>query len=756
MNILKVGDYYLLKSIGKGSFGEVFLGKKEGSDEQYAIKRIAINQNIERYLNGELSILMEINHINTLSFIDYRRTNRNLYIITKYYNGGTLSNCLQKYKERNGNGFPEGTVQYLMRQIVEGIKYLHGKNIVHRDIKLDNILVDFESQIDKENLNMVKAIIKIADFGISTHLDPSEPMHSIKGTPSNMDPIILKSFYNIKYFNHWTPISYNEKVDIFSLGIICFEMLTGHNPFNNENSPKELVKKVEEGNYHVPLFLSKESVSFLNGMLQYDFNKRLNAEELSSHPFLTKSEKEFKPINLTMLAHKVDAQGLKINIRLNQTITAVFQEDGQKALINVTSNYFVEKPLPEEEFNNNIEKNDIINKINILNNNINNAANNFINNIVPNYNINNKVSKNYNEYNYNNNNQYGNKGINSNPNNYFINMAKPHYYPENLNYNKNIYNNINPKIINQPAIPGKIPIINNNMISPVQDNKLLYQQNQTKNQALLNMNYQQYQPIKQIKPFKKIIFIPKNAKNTQNKIISNNNQFLPPKINYGDNKAGKIFAAPISNKQNFNPMFKKNEPKIEIPQKFQNRIAHFDRSESKQKIRYYSNPSSYSKFSKAKIKNNNEYILNTERNQQKEKINEPIQVQNDIQEYKVENNVIYGQKNNYINDNRQNYHKENLPHDRYNEKRIYQRKIYPLGKNQNNSCHNIFLGFNREKANIKNNNILNKITKEDIPSNEKILKQKDEEEDEKQYNYNIYDNCNFDLNLYEEVTKCVN
>ena len=149
---------------------------------------------------------------------------------------------------------------------------------------------------------------------------------------------------------------------------------------------------------------------------------------------------------------------------------------------------------------------------------------------------------------------------------------------------------------------------------------------------------------------------------------------------------------------------------------------------------------------KPKIGINNGYILNTDRNHQKEIINVPIK----IQENQVENNYIYNQQNNYINYIRQNYHKENLEH-----KRNYQRIVNPLGKNKNNSNPHLYFAFNKEKANYKNDNILYniKIAEGDIYSGENILKQK--YANEKQFNNNNNDIYNFDINLYEEVVSTV-
>ena len=125
-----------------------------------------------------------------------------------------------------------------MKQIVSALNYLHLNKIIHRDLKLDNILVNFPSANDKNSLNMMNATVKIIDFGFATKLN--KPLtYTALGTPTNMDPVILE---NIK--TGIPNAGYNEKVDIWSLGTICYEMLVGHIPFSGK-SFDELFQRVK-------------------------------------------------------------------------------------------------------------------------------------------------------------------------------------------------------------------------------------------------------------------------------------------------------------------------------------------------------------------------------------------------------------------------------------------------------------------------------------------------------------------------------
>ena len=347
-----IDEFCLTKFLGKGEFGEVYLTNHKNTNKQYATKKIprekAESPLLHKYIMNEINILRTINHKNIIHLETVRKTINNYYIIMEYCNGGDLSTCLRKYMLNYGRAFSEETVQYLMRQIVEAIKYLHGKRIIHRNIKLDNILVNFENEIDEVNLNLLKCQIELIDFGLATYLNDSNVAYTALGTPIYMDPIILKKFnYILKYKFNDKSICYNEKADIYSLGTVCYEMIIGRKVFDGVDT-YDIEKKIDEGNYHLPTNLSEEVVSFLNGMLQYDEKMRLSADELSRHIFLTKNVKDFKKLNLHKISHKIDNQGLNMNIKKNQTIWDIFQENDENAFISIPGNIFNDKPLPEQ------------------------------------------------------------------------------------------------------------------------------------------------------------------------------------------------------------------------------------------------------------------------------------------------------------------------------------------------------------------------------------------------------------------------
>ena len=352
---IKIDDLSLLKCLGKGSYGEVYLTTKAGKQGFFATKKMdrkfADQPNNAKYLQNEIQILRRLNHVNIVKLEDIKVTKNHYYLVMEYCNGGSLSDCLKKYQQKYGVPFSEEIVQYLMKQIISAIKYIHYNNIIHRDLKLDNILVSFMSDYDKANLNMMKACVKIIDFGFARYTSASDLCTTTLGSPINMDPNILKKMNEKKMGINTGTMAYNQKADIWSLGTLCYEMLIGKSAFNSK-SMQELINKVESGSYSIPTHLSKQVISFLNGMLQYNAEKRLSANELSRHHFLTKSVREFEPIDVRKVSNKINRNNdLNINIKKNATIWSIFNEEDENKLINIPTADFLVPISEEEEYN---------------------------------------------------------------------------------------------------------------------------------------------------------------------------------------------------------------------------------------------------------------------------------------------------------------------------------------------------------------------------------------------------------------------
>ena len=268
--------------------------------------------------------MRQLDHPNIIKLYDVKDKNEHKYLVMDYINGGSLSEFFKNYKFLYGSPFPQKMIQYFVKQIVQGLIYIHSKNIIHRDLKLENILLDFPPNIKKEDRDYTQAQVKIIDFGLSTQLQGSREnlAKSVVGSPIYMDPIILQKYKDaggIEKFKF-----YDEKADIWSLGAITYEMLTGKNLFDPKNL-SDLIKKIDIGNYFLDVKdLSSEIISFLNCMLQYFPDKRLSAEELAEHQFLNKDPDNFTTADIARIENKIKNGVLTINIFNNRTITNMF------------------------------------------------------------------------------------------------------------------------------------------------------------------------------------------------------------------------------------------------------------------------------------------------------------------------------------------------------------------------------------------------------------------------------------------------
>ena len=341
----QVGNYTLIKSLGKGSFGEVYLTQRVGRNRYFATKKIDLTLMLDsenaKGLSNELNILKIINNPYLVKLEDLMRTSNNLYIVMEYCNGGDLSKCLKKYLKINKKPFSEEIVQYLMRQIITGLRLLHSKKILHRDLKLDNILINFNSEKDKSSMNLLKSTVKISDFGFSKILkDPLSPMtNTIIGTPIYMCPSMLAAMAS----GSENP-GYNQKADIWSLGVLCYEMLIGECPFI-ANDIQELYNKIKQGDYSIPTSLSREAADFIGKMLLKDQDKRLSCDELLKHDFLNKNINEFKPVTVMNIQGVVAQKGQFIIVNSGANDTKIKLEEKKVELFNQIN----PKPIAEEE-----------------------------------------------------------------------------------------------------------------------------------------------------------------------------------------------------------------------------------------------------------------------------------------------------------------------------------------------------------------------------------------------------------------------
>ena len=283
----------LMNIIGKGAYGDVFMGINTKTKEIYAIKKITKKQLeseiIYQYFNNEIFILKHLNHPNIIKFKSLTEYKSDYYLSTEYCNGGSLEQAMKYHSDTYNNPISEEIARYFIFNILQGIIYLNKNNLIHRDIKSDNILLHYENEEDLITHNFLKAKIKIIDFGFARYLEQDELAGSLVGTPMYMEPSILKTFMTSK--SRVVDGFYDKKVDVWSLGILTYELLIGIVPFVARNI-KGLFHSVEQRDFCIPkeekrtFRLSEAAINFIDKTLNIDMNMRPLPEELIKDPWI--------------------------------------------------------------------------------------------------------------------------------------------------------------------------------------------------------------------------------------------------------------------------------------------------------------------------------------------------------------------------------------------------------------------------------------------------------------------------------------
>lgn len=297
-------EYDFDSKLGAGAYGVVYLTHRPG---QFCVGKV-INKKKARgeikYIQREIEVLKKVSNSsnpNLLKLIEYGDDETNYYIITEYYNGGDVAALLQKRIKEEKRAFSEEEVQYIMRNVLNGLDYLHKNNILHRDLKLNNLMINYDSDEDRHNQNIFRSNIVIVDFGFSRVLEPGKYAESNLGTQYYMGPEMLKkicsNLYN-KKFRDAVDGKYDAKLDIWSLGILCYEMIVGVRAFSGRNI-EALVEKITKGIYYLPTNIYQETYDFITSMLHEKPDERPGTDLLLKHPFIINDVSSFHKLNLS-------------------------------------------------------------------------------------------------------------------------------------------------------------------------------------------------------------------------------------------------------------------------------------------------------------------------------------------------------------------------------------------------------------------------------------------------------------------------
>ncbi|XP_075700039.1 MAP/microtubule affinity-regulating kinase 3 isoform X2 [Rhinoderma darwinii] len=266
-----IGNYRLLKTIGKGNFAKVKLARHILTGREVAIKIIdktQLNPTSLQKLFREVRIMKILNHPNIVKLFEVIETEKTLYLIMEYASGGEVFDYLVAHGRMK-----EKEARAKFRQIVSAVQYCHQKHIVHRDLKAENLLLDADMNI------------KIADFGFSNEFTVGNKLDTFCGSPPYAAPEL---FQGKKYDG--------PEVDVWSLGVILYTLVSGSLPFDGQNL-KELRERVLRGKYRIPFYMSTDCENLLKRFLVLNPSKRGTLEQIMKDRWINAGheEEELKP-----------------------------------------------------------------------------------------------------------------------------------------------------------------------------------------------------------------------------------------------------------------------------------------------------------------------------------------------------------------------------------------------------------------------------------------------------------------------------
>ncbi|EGZ16349.1 hypothetical protein PHYSODRAFT_450814, partial [Phytophthora sojae] len=267
-----IGEYVVTSKLGSGSFAVVYKGYHKTSKTPVAIKALSLhklNGKLLANLEMEIAIMRQIDHPNVVKLYDIKKTDKHMYLMLEYCAGGDLQQYMRRRAQEGGDRaklLSEDVARHFLRELAKGMQCLWQHNLIHRDLKPQNLLLVEDSPT---------SALKIADFGFARHLATTSMAETLCGSPLYMAPEILK-------FQ-----KYDAKADLWSVGTILFEMVAGRPPYGGANHV-QLLANIERQPLRFPpsLQLSRECRHLLVALLQRKPALRLGFAEFFSDPFV--------------------------------------------------------------------------------------------------------------------------------------------------------------------------------------------------------------------------------------------------------------------------------------------------------------------------------------------------------------------------------------------------------------------------------------------------------------------------------------
>ena len=255
----KLSDFDIGKPLGKGKFGNVYLAREKQSKYVVALKVLNKQQlmksSMEHQLRREIEIQSHLRHKSILRLYGYFYDSKRVYLIIEYAPQGEL------YKKLTRVGrFTEKQSALYIQEMARALMYMHSKHVIHRDIKPENLLVGFNGEL------------KIADFGWSVHA-PSSRRTTLCGTLDYLPPEMIENK------------PHDENVDVWTLGVLMYEFLTGAPPFETENT-KETYRRIAHVDLKFPSYMSSDARDLLTKILRHDPQQRMPLARVLEHSWI--------------------------------------------------------------------------------------------------------------------------------------------------------------------------------------------------------------------------------------------------------------------------------------------------------------------------------------------------------------------------------------------------------------------------------------------------------------------------------------
>jgi len=257
-----LSNFDIGRPLGRGKFGHVYLAREKESHFIVALKILSkkqlVKSGVEHQLRREVEIQSHLRHPNILRMYGFFWDLKKIYLILEYAPGGELYKDLQSQPSKR---YDEPTAANYIKQMAEALNYLHSKHVIHRDIKPENLLNS-------------SGTIKIADFGWSIHA-PTNKRQTLCGTLDYLPPEMVEG----------APHDY--RVDIWSLGVLCYEFCTGKPPFET-STYEDTYKRIRNVDLVFPSYLSMEVRDLLSRILVHNPSKRIALQDVLDHPWILK------------------------------------------------------------------------------------------------------------------------------------------------------------------------------------------------------------------------------------------------------------------------------------------------------------------------------------------------------------------------------------------------------------------------------------------------------------------------------------